>query len=67
MSFLNTEISIDKKNHFIILFKIQVGWINTLANKIQTTRACHLLLCKYTNAKVSKNKSLLTQLSPLPS
>ena len=43
------------------MFKIQVGWINTMVNKIQATKASHLLLCKYTNAKMKKNKSLLTQ------
>ena len=43
------------------MFKMQVGWINTMTNKIQATKASQLLLYKCTNAKMNKNKILLIQ------
>lgn len=49
------------------MLKIQVGWINTMANKIRATKASHLLLCKYTNAKVNKKQKSINSTSPLPS
>ena len=37
-----------------------------MTNKIRATKASHLLLYKCTNAKLNKNKSLLTQQQPTP-
>ena len=42
------------------MFRIQVRWVNTMANKIEATKATHLLLYKYANTKKQK-QSLLTQ------
>ena len=38
-----------------------------MANKIRATKASHLLLCKYTNAKVNKKQKSINSTSPLPS